>query len=431
MKPKLRILDVLTLTALAPSLVFAQNTGNPPAAVPEAQLASQPSHDSSRPGSYLPEIDQVAGVVVLNGEAFVIADGTSGAIYFVRIDDGLAAVDVPATLDPLDTPIKFLDWLPDGRVVAWRSGDGDFLKVYTAAGELEDSIPWPHAQVFGGPKLVGILPDRALMLRRSGRQPSIPGVLDFGSASRPGNTVRYEVEDAGGSVVIAEVTIRDHATVTVPLGSGSSFLSARMIFGDQALVARVGAHLVVAQTAAPAASAYDRNGSLAYTIPTPGDRAPVDEAQITAQRYRRIAEARESGTTAQQTDLLAAAAEYTGKEYVAVNTDSLGILQLPAKNTVPPIDRLLGDRWGRVWFRLTPMPEDIHTRWCVWDTARREYAFSLKLSRQDSLLGAFARSLVLLRRDGDNRPSLLVTKFAVPGASERPTSPPNSPCEKG
>ena len=371
--------------------------------MPEAQLASEPMcpvrrccHDSSRflrPGSRLPRIGQVAGVVVLNRKAVAVADGASGAIYFVDLDVGLVATDVPATLDPLDTPIKFLDKfldrLPGDRLVAWRSGDGNFLKVYTPAGELEDSIPWPHAQGFGGPKLAGILPDRTLILRRrSGRQLSIPGVPDLGSATL-GNTIRYEVEDVRGPVVVAEATITDHATVTVPMSSGSSFLTARMIFGDHVLVTRAGAHLVVSPTDAPAAAAYDRKGSLAYTIPTPGARIPVDEAQITAQRYRRITEARESGATGRQTDLFAAAAEYAGKEYVAVNTDSLSILQLPAKDTAPPIDRLLADPSGRVWFRLTPMPADTHTRWCVWDTSRREYAFSLKLSRKDSLLGVF------------------------------------------
>ena len=430
MKKKLRLLEVLTLTAVVPSLVAGQNIENPSDSVPEAQLASEPSHDSSRPGSRLPRIGQVAGVVVLNRKVVAIADGASGAIYFVDLDVGLVATDVPATRDPLDTPIKFLDRLPGNRLVAWRSGDGNFLKVYTPAGELEDSIPWPHAQVFGGPKLAGILPDRTLILRRSGRQLSIPGVPDLGSATL-GNTIRYEVEDVRGPVVVAEATITDHATVTVPMSSGSSFLTARMIFGDHVLVTRAGAHLVVSPTDAPAAAAYDRKGSLAYTIPTPGARIPVDEAQITAQRYRRITEARESGSTGRQTDLFAAAAEYAGKEYVAVNTDSLGILQLPAKDTAPPIDRLLADPSGRVWFRLTPMPADTHTRWCVWDTSRREYAFSLKLSRKDSLLGVFARSVVLLRRDGYNQPRLLVTQFAIPGASRRPTVPPNSHCEKG
>ena len=422
MRKARRVWLAMAAATLAPALLSAQ------AKVPEAMLADAPSYDSSRPGSRLPRIERIAGAVVLNDEIFAVAEGVEGAIYVVDAITGRVLVHLPAKPEPLEGPIRLLDRLPGGRLVAWRPQDGNTIKVYSVAGMLEDSIPWPHALRFGGPKPAGILPNRTLILRVSSGRSPIPGVPDVRGVA--GSGIRYEVESAQGRVLVAAAKVTDQVTVTVPVGSGSTFGTARMIFGNQVLVARSGGQLVVAPTGASSASVYDRTGALAYTIPFPGTRTPVDEAQIAAQRHQRIADARESGSTSQHLDAISAAAEYMGKSYERVNTDSLIALQLPAKATAPPIDRILADPSGRIWFRLTAMPAATHTRWCVWDTSRREYVFWLTLPRQESLLGAFAGMVLLHGRTRDDQPRILVTPFTISGASERPL-PTHSLCEEG
>lgn len=426
---RLKLWLVLMPTMAAPGYVAAQNIGES-RGVPQASLAAEPSYDSSRRGSSLPHIDRIAGAVVLGSETFAVVEGNGGTIYIVDASTGLVLADLPAEPEPLEGPIRLLDQLPGGRLIAWRPQDGDFLKVYSSMGALEDSIPWLHGRGFGRPKPAGVLPDGTVILRTSGGSVSIPGVTGRRDAT-VGNTVRYEVQSVRGRLIVAEAAVTDFATVTVPLGEGSSFQSARMVFGDQVLFARSGVHLVIAPTGASSASVYDDTGTLTYTIPFPGPRLPVNEALVTAQRYQRIAEARETGQTGQSMSLIAAAAEYTGKDYEPVNTDSLTVLQLPAKETAPPIDRMLADPTGRIWFRLTVMPDDSHARWCVWDVSLREYSFGLALPRENSVLGAFPSSLLMQGTDDDGRPFLLVTPFTVSGASERPSTSVHVPCQKG
>ncbi|MCZ0936134.1 MAG: hypothetical protein OXJ54_13220 [Gemmatimonadetes bacterium] len=426
---KLKLWLVLMPTMAAPGYVAAQNIGES-RGVPEASLAAEPSYDSSRRGSPLPHIDRIAGAVVLGSETFSVVDGKGGTIYIVDASTGLVLADLSAEPEPLERPIRLLDQLPGGRLVAWRPQDGDFLKVYSSMGALEDSIPWLHGLGFGRPKPAGVLPDGTVISRTSGGSASIPGVTG-GRDATVENTVRYEVQSAGGRLIVAEALVTDFATVTVPLGRGSSFQSTRMVFGDQVLFARSGTHLVIAPTGASAASVYDGAGALTDTIPIPGTRLPVSEALVTAQRYQRIAEARETGQTGQRMRLVAAAAEYMGRNYEPVNSDSLIILELPAKGTAPPIDRMLADPTGRIWFRLTVMPNDTHARWCVWDVSRREYSFWLALPRENSLLGAFPNSLLIQGTDDEGRPRILVTPFTVSGASERPATSTQVPCEKG
>ncbi len=360
---------------------------------------------------------------MLNRETFAVADGATGAIYFVAVSEGLLVTDVP-TEPRWRSP--FLARLPGDLLAAWR-GRGNSINVHTPAGELVDSIPWRHGG-FGGARLAGILPDRTPVLEKGGQQASIPGVPAFGDDTAGDVVVRYEVESAGDLVVVAEAAVTDRVTVTVPLASGTAFSTERMIFGERLLTARSGPHLVVAPPGASTASAYDRTGALVYTIPFPGARIPVSDAQVTAQRYRRIADLRESGVSGSKMERDSAFAAHFGKYYVPVNTDSLALLQVPAKETAPQIDRMLASPGGQVWFRLTAMPADTHTRWCAWDTSRREYAFWMTLRRQDSLLAAFGDRVLLLRRDRGHQLRILVIPFTKPGASRRPDRSIHSPC---
>ncbi len=412
------------MATLVPSPVLAQNAQNPSNRVPEAQLAAEPSYDSSWSELGLPELGRVSHGVMLNAETFAVADGATGSIYFVDVSDGLLVTDEP--VQPRWQP-PFLGRLSDDLLVAWR-GRGNSINVHTSVGQLVDSIPWRH-EGFGGPRLAGVLPDRTPILEKRGQQVSIPGVPAYGDHTAGDGVVRYEVESAAGRVVVAEAKVTDRVNVTVPLASGIAFSTERMIFGERLSTAQSGPHLVIAPSGASSASAYDRAGALAYTIPFPGARIPVSNQIVTAQRYRRIADLRESGVSGSKMERDSAFAAHFGKDYVPVNTDSLALLQIPAKDTAPQIDRMLADPTGRIWFRLTAMPDDTHTRWCAWDTSRRRYAFWLTLQRRDSPLAAFGDRMLLLRKDGDHQPRLLVMPFTVPDAAGRPDRSIHSPCE--
>lgn len=382
-----------------------------PTDIPQALVADQPIYVSAGEVS----LDHLHSALILSQDRFAVADGATGVLYFISTTEGLLAQSAPMSLPPMVQPVLFTGRLPDGRMAVWRPDRENAFEVFSAQGRREETmIRYPHGYVVGAPVPVAVFPNGNVIIQRRGRQ--MPTGLIVNRRNTAEDPLAGKIRFEAGGATITEFGIVDYESVSVSAGSSTTFLNRRIIFGDQMLVAGSGTHFLVGRTDLGQVFAYDKTGQVAYTIPIPGERVAVSEADILAQRYRRIADGRRASR--RKMDMDAEFARMMGREYTPVDTDSLAVLQLSGENSAPPVDRMLADPSGRVWFRLTPMPTDITTSWCVWSLASKGFEFWMALPRQERLLDAFPEAVLLVKDSSESEgPNLIVKEFTIPAAT--------------
>ena len=424
------IVESATIDSLQQKTVPAEAIGDPrstgspsshPVDIPQALVADQPAYDS---GSEVP-LDHLHSALVLSQDRFAVADGATGVLYFISATEGLLSESAPGSLPPLVQPVLFTGRLPGGRLAVWRPDRDDAFEVFSAQGHREETlIRYPHGYVVGAPVPVAVFPNGDVIIQR--RRHQMPTGLMVNrrnfAEDLPVGTVRFEAAGA----TVTEFGIIDYESVSVSVGNSTTFLNRRIIFGDQMLMAASGTHFLVGRTDFEQVFAYDQKGQLAYSIPIPGERTAVSESDIAAQRYRRIADG--SPTSRRRMDTDAEFARMMGRRNTPVNKDSLAVLQLSGKDSAPPVDRMLADPSGRVWFRLTPLPTDTITRWCVWSPASKGFEFWMALPRRERLLDAFPDAVLLVDYSSSGHPNLIVKEFTIPAPMAGTQSP---TCLKG
>lgn len=391
-----------------------------PVDIPQALVADQPAYVST---GEVP-LGHLHSALVLSQDRFAVADGATGVLYFISTTEGLLSESAPGPLPPMVQPVLFTGHLPGGRLAVWRPDRDDAFEVFSARGHREEAlIRYPHGYVVGAPVPVGVFPNGNVIVQRRGHQMPPGLIVNHRNSAEdlPAGTVRFEAAGA----TVTEFGIIDFESVSVSAGNSTTFLNRRIIFGDQMLVAASGTHFLVGRTDFEQVFAYDQKGRLAYTIPIPGERTAVSESDIAAQRYQRIADG--SPASRRRMDMDAEFARMMGRRNTPVNKDSLAVLQLSGKDSAPPVDRMLADPSGRVWFRLTPMPTDTITRWCVWSPAVRGFEFWMALPRRERLLDAFPDAVLLVDYNSEH-PNLIVKEFTIPATMAGTQSP---TCLKG
>lgn len=388
--------------------------------IPQARVADEPAYVSA---GEVP-LKHLHSAIVLSPDRFAVADGVTGVLYFISTTEGLLSESVPTSLPPMVPPVLFTGRVLDGKLAVWRPDRNDAFVLFSAQGDQDDLIRYPHGHVVGAPVPVAVFPNGNVVVQRRGRQMPTGLIVNRGNTAQdpPPGVVRFEA----GSGTITEIGTVDYESVSVSVGTSTTFQNRRVIFGDQMLVAGSGTHFLVGRTDFEQVFAYDQTGHRVYTVPIPGARSAVSEADIIAQRYQRIAEGRRR-TSPQNMSMEAEFAKMMGRDYTPVNKDSLAVLQLAGKNSAPPVDRMLADLSGRVWFRLTAMPTDTVTSWCVWSPASRGFEFWMALPRHERLLDAFPDAILLVN-DRSADPDLIVREFTIPGTL---SGIPSTTCLKG
>ena len=309
------------------------------------------------------------------------------------------------------TPARLVDREQPHRVHLYEPA-GDLVRSFRLADTSTDTLAVPFAPFEAD--LIGIFPDGAVMsIRKVGGMPAWPGALPSG-ASRDSVTLELHRRNGRGSSMAHEVIARTLGDEVVWLnfryGGFSRTAAEPVLFGHRLLVARSGHEVVVARTDLGEVRVVTRDGDEARRFPMPGEQRGVSAVQIAAERDRRVRALTGQpppSELAEVMDVLAGMGRGISPELQGEQI-AREVEKLPANEVAPSIDRLLVDADGRIWARMTPLPEDPAVLWSVHDPNGRR-RFALCLPRDEELLDAKGLK-VLTRVRGRQEQDLLSLK---------------------
>ncbi len=347
----------------------------------------------------------MVGPAYLIGERVVYVSHRGSRMHVVRPGGD-------STTFLIETPGRLVDREQPHRVHLYEPARDLVLSFRLDDLASIDTIAVPFAPFEAD--MIGIFPDGAVMsTRKSGGIPGWSGALPSG-ASRDSVTLELHRRHRRGSTM-------EHEIVGSTLGDEVMWLDFRyggftrtapepVLFGQRLLVARASDEVLVARTDLGEVRVITRDGGEARRFPMPGEPKDVSATQTAAERDRRVqALISRPGPIelVEVMDILGgmgrAVSPELDEEQVAQE-----IARLPANEVAPPIDRLLVDADGRIWARMTPMPEDSAVLWSAHDSNGR-HRFALCLPRDEELLDANGLR-VLTRLRGQEEQDLLTVK---------------------
>jgi len=346
----------------------------------------------------------MVGPAYIMGERIVYVSHRGSRMHVVR--PGGDSTTVLAS-----TPARLVDREQPQRVHLYEPA-GDLVRSFRLEDTSTDTLAIPFAPFEAD--VIGIFPDGAVMsIRKGGGMPGWPGALPSG-ASRDSVTLELHRRNGRGSTMAREVIARTLGDEVMWLnfryGGFSRTAAEPVLFGHRLLVARSGYEVVVARTDRGEVRVVTRDGEEARRFPMPGEQRGVSAVQIAAERDRRVRALTGQpppSELAEVMDVLAGMGRGVSPELHGEQI-AREVEKLPANEVAPPIDRLLVDADGRIWARMTPLPEDPTVLWSVHDPSGRP-RFALCLPRDEELLDAKGLS-VLTRVRGRQEQDLLTLK---------------------
>lgn len=179
----------------------------------------------------------------------------------------------------------------------------------------------------------------------------------------------------------------------------SGFGSTGVLFGHELFHDQYGPGFIVAATDREAAVVYSETGEPIRRIPYPPSRGEVTEADVRAERERRLAEAK--ARAERRSEFMKRASEKSGMarmgtRFLAVTVE--GIRNAPANDTYPAISDLVVDRAGRIWMAHYPEPTASEVRWTFWKARANRPSGTVAIPRGYELVDALG-DLVLLHSE--------------------------------
>ena len=334
----------------------------------------------SHPDPAVHELGALGGALFTDEEWIVMVDRLSMSLLFIHLQTG----EVRSRGGNGQGPGEFyglapaLGRGPDGPVA--RDTNQKRATFYSPTGDLlgtEDiGTGLKHA---GSETFLGALDldsGRALAFRLS----SEPAQEPDGAVVRRHAYLSIQVPDSDVVSQVREIPTTETLIVRNP--PSFPYAEKAVLFGSRTYWTKVGSHIVVADTDAGEIVTYDRAGVAVATMPMPGERFEVSEAQV-----------EEETEKLKTQDLLV---QNMNRQAGLPHSEVFDNYVSSAE--APPIDDILADWLGRLWVRRHVMPGDTLQHWTVW--ADNEHVFSVELPTNVVLVDALGR-LVLLRIEDD------------------------------
>ena len=324
------------------------------------------------------EIGFLGGALFTGERRIVLVDGFSLSLLFIELPTGELQIqggrgEGPGEFDGLaptlgrgpDGPVA---WDTNQRRATFYSQDGSLIAIQHVRSGLKHS----GREIFLG-ALDGGGALAFLVLADPAQEPN-------GAVVRRSAFVSVQLPDSDVVALVREFPTSETLIVRDP--PLFPYSEKAVLFGPKTHFAKIGDHIVVADTETDDVVSYDRTGVAVMSMRTPGERRSVSRAQIEAvteslrDRDRQIQERRQQA----------------GFPTRDVFDDYVSSPEAPA------IDQMLADWAGRLWLRRYMMPGDTGQHWTVF--AGQDQVFSVELPLEAVLMDAQG-DLVLLQVQDD------------------------------
>ena len=173
-----------------------------------------------------------------------------------------------------------------------------------------------------------------------------------------------------------------------------------MIFGGELFALPLGGELWVGLSSEPSWARYTLEGEALEPVRLPDAPRPATEAEVQAERDRRLAEVRAPRGLP---PAMGGAAERMAEQMRA------GIREVAARDSIPPYDRAVVGTPDRLWLRRHPHAADSHAEWVLL-AATAEPIGVLALPREDEILYGSEARVIISSRDAMDAPLLRILR---------------------
>lgn len=373
---------------------------------PPDDMLGAPAHAPDPPGV---QAAWLGSAMLLNESEYVFVDDSTRQAYVaVASSQTRSLIDAAPTLP---STIRLIGRSSSGRIVA-ADDHRDSLGAITAAG-----MEWIAEYDGRSWQPVCALADGTVLVR-PGLRPNFGAFQSAGSAIHR-DTVRYSAMDRHEAV--RPITTAPGAETTWLPTSDVGWRTLHpmsVIFGHNTHVACSSKYFVFAQTDSAVVKLFNHQGDLTLQFPMPGRRRSVSPLQIESQKTIAMQAANRSNRLTRRR--LEHIASGTGIEITLPNLLPAHMIDVPANDVAPSVDRLFVDASDRVWLRLLPMPDDEIVHWHIWSIDRQETSFLFETSRRLDVVDAYDANVLLRTANVTGHDVLLVSPMNLKHEPDQP-----------